>query len=78
MTYSKSADGGYCKYYVLFTQLEVSGQPLGMIINQPFSNLKHASEILNEHFKRKLHLLAVQKAKPFSHVMTNKAKSIEQ
>jgi len=31
LTYSKSVDGGYCKYCVLFAQTEVSGQRLGML-----------------------------------------------
>ena len=78
LTYSKSADGGYCKFCVLFAQVEVSGQQLGVLVNRPFTNLKHASEILNGHFSRKSHLLAVQKAKAFSNVMANKAMSIEQ
>ena len=78
LAYSKSADSGYCKYCILFAQTEVSGQRLGMLVNRPFTNLKHASDILNEHFNQKSHLLAVQKAKAFSNVMANNAVSIDQ
>ena len=46
-----------------------------LLVNRPFTNLKHASDILNEHFN---HLLAVQKAKAFSNVMANNAVSIDQ
>ena len=46
-----------------------------MLVNQHF---KHAGEILKEHFNRKSHLLAVQKAKAFSNVMANNAASIDQ
>ena len=49
-----------------------------MLVNQPFKNFKHAGEILKEHFNRKSHLLAVQKAKAFSNVMANNAASIDQ
>jgi len=49
-----------------------------MLVNRPFTNLKHASNVLTEHFNQKSHLLAVQKAKAFSNVMANKAVSIDQ
>ena len=51
---------------------------MGILDNKPFTNLKHASNVLTEHFNRKSHLLALQKAKAFSNVMANKAASIDQ
>jgi len=78
LAYSKSAEGRYCKYCVLFAQTEISGQRLGILVNKPFTNLKHASNVLTECFNRKSYLLAVQKAKAFSNVMANKAVSIGQ
>jgi len=53
-----------------------------MVVN---TDLKHASNVLTEHFNQKSNLvavqksilLAVQKAKIFSNVMANKAVSID-
>lgn len=81
LAYSQNADGGYCKYCVLFAQCEASSQAFGILVNQPLTNFKKASNILIKHFGckgRKSHQIAVEKAKAFCNVMTNQAVSIDQ
>ena len=81
LVYSQAADGGYCKYCVLFAQCEASVQAFGTLVNRPLTNFKKASDILKDHFGcrgRKSHQIAVEKAKAFCNVMTNQARSIDQ
>ena len=81
MIYSQVADGGYCKYCVLFAQYETSVQAFGTLVNRPLTNFKKASDILKDHFGcggRKSHQIAVEKAKAFCNVMTNQVRSIDQ
>ena len=81
LVYSQVADGGYCKYCVLFAQCEASFSAFGTLVNRPLTNFKKASNILNNHFGckgRKSHQIAVKKAKAFCDVMTNQVKSIDQ
>ena len=65
LVYSQLADGGYCKYCVLFAQYETSNQAFGTLVNQPLTNFKKASNILIYHFScngRKSHQIAVEKS----------------
>ena len=81
LVYSQAADGGYCKYCVLFAQCEASFSAFGILINRPLANSKKASNILNDHFGSggcKSHQIAVEKAKAFCDVMTNQVKSTDQ
>ena len=78
LVYSQEADGGYCKFCVLFAQRETSVQSFGTLVNRPLTNFKKASNILTDYFScrgRKSHQIAVEKA---SSVMTNQARSIDQ
>ena len=42
LVYSQVADGGYCKYHVLFAKCETSVQAFGTLVNQPLT--KKASD----------------------------------
>ena len=50
LIYSKSQDGGYCLFCMLFGQCEPSVKELGILVNRPLTNFKNAIEKLNEHF----------------------------
>ena len=81
LVYSEVADGGYCKYCVLFAQCEASVHAFGALVNRPLTNLKKATNILPDHFSHKgcrSHRIAVEKAKAFCNVMTNQSLSIDQ
>lgn len=64
LVYSKSEDGGYCKYCVLFGRCESSVKELGVLVNRPLTNFKKASEKLAEHCAKsqKSHHDAMEKA----------------
>jgi len=77
LVYSKSVDGGYCKFCVLFAQSDIKGQQLSTLVNRPLTNFKKALDALNKHFEHKFHQMAVQRAKDFIDVTTYKAVSID-
>ena len=81
LIYSKSQDGGYCLFCVLFGQCEPSVKELGVLVNRPLTNFKNAIEKLNDHFfskDRKSHRAALEKAMAFLAVKENKVVSIDQ
>ena len=80
LVYSKSEDGGYCKYCVLFGRCESSVKELGVLVTRPLTNFKKASEKLVEHFtkSRKSHQNAMEKAMTFIAVTEKQALSIDQ
>lgn len=79
LVYSESANGGFCKYCVLFGKCDPRVKELGVLVNKPLINFKKATEKLDEHFHRKqFHKLAVEDAMMFSKIQKNKALSIDQ
>ena len=46
LVYSKSQNGGYCKYCVLFGEHEPSVKELDVFITKPFTNFRKATEQL--------------------------------
>ncbi len=62
LVYSVSDDGGYCKFCVLFGNVDPA-QELSILVKRPLKNLKKAKEKLNDHFsarEQKNHLAAVE------------------
>ena len=81
LVYSESKEGGYCKYCVLFATCEGSVKGLGVLVNQPLTYFKKATEILLDHFHakgRKSYLAALERAMAFLAVMENRTLSIDQ
>ena len=81
LVYSKSQNGGYCKYCVLFGKHEPSVKELGVFVTKPFTNFKKATEQLGGHFHgagvskgSKTHHNAMQDATTF---MTKKGSRID-
>ena len=85
LVYSEKENGGYCKFYVLFSQAPYSMPSLsGTLITCPLTNFKKASDKLREHFSgtnsnsaRKYHLQAVETAQQFKAVMENEVLPID-
>ena len=79
LVYSESANGGFCKYCVLFGKCDPRVKELGVLVNKPLTNFKKATEKLDEHFHGKqFHKLAVEDAMMFTKIQKNKALSIDQ
>ena len=79
LAYSESADGGYCKYCVLFARCGPTVVQLGVLVNKPLTNFKKATEKLDKHFfECQFHKSAVEAAMMFSKVQQNKALAIDQ
>ena len=53
LVYSESADGGFCKFCVLFAKCTSTMKELGIFVTKPFTNFKKAAEKLDEHFHGK-------------------------
>ena len=84
LVYSKSHNGGYCKYCVLFGKHEPSVKELGIFVMKPFTNFKKASEQLGGHFHgtkaskgSKTHYNAMQDATTFMKAMKKKGTRID-
>ena len=79
LVYSESADGGYCKYCVLFAKCGPAITELGVLVNKPLTNFKKATEKLDKHFfETQFHKSAVEAAMMFCRVQQNKKISIDQ
>ncbi len=48
LVYSVSDDGGYCKFCVLFGNVD-SAKELSILVKRPLKNFKNAKEKLNDH-----------------------------
>ena len=84
LVYSKSQNGGYCKYCVLFGKHEPSVKELGVFVTKPFTNFKKATEQLGGHFHgtgvskgSKTHHNAMQDATTFMTAMEKKGSRID-
>ena len=84
LVYSKSQNGGYCKYCVLFGKHEPSVKELGVFVTKPFTNFKKATEQLGGHFHgtgiskgSKTHHNAMQDATTFMMAMEKKGSRID-
>ena len=80
LVYSESEDGGYCKFCVLFARCEASVKELGVLVTQPLTNFKKATDKLNEHFSskgRKFHMASIERAEAFCAVMEKRIPSID-
>lgn len=79
LVYSKSTDGGYCKYCALFAIRGPNIAEFGVLVNKPFTNFKKVSDKLDQHFfGKQFHKDAVQKAMMFKKVQLNQATLIDQ
>ena len=78
LVYSADDKGAYCKFCVLFGKF--SGKrinTLGVLIEQPLTNWKKATEKLTAHFSgAKYHMEAMELASNFQSIMNNKMPSI--
>ena len=84
LVYSKSQNGGYCKYCILFGKHEPSVKELGIFVTKPFTNFKKATEQLGGHFHgtgiskgSKTHHNAMQDATTFMMAMEKKGSRID-
>jgi len=80
LVYSVSDYGGYCKFWVLFGNVDPA-QEFSILVKRPLKNFKKAKEKLNDHFsarEQKNHLAAVEKAITFSSVQEKKILPIDQ
>ena len=72
LVYSKSTDGGYCKYCALFAICGTNIAEFGVLVNKPFTNFKKASDKLDQHFfGKQFHTDTVQTAMMFKKVQLN-------
>ena len=79
LVYSESADGGFCKFCVLFAQCTPTMKELGVLVTKPFTNFKKAVEKLSEHFHgKKFHKLAVEAAMIFMQIQNKRILLIDQ
>ena len=78
MVYSADDEGAYCKFCVLFGKFSDQRiNTLGVLIEQPLTNWKKATEKLIAHFSSaKYHVEALEIASNFTSIMNNKTPSI--
>ena len=79
LVYSESANGGFCKFCVLFPKCTPTMKELGIFVTKPFTNFKKALEKLDEHFHgKKFHKIAVEAAMTFMQIQNRRMLSIDQ
>ena len=81
LVYSESADGGFCKYCVVFVKCgpNCKVKELVVLVKKPLTNFKKATEKLDEHFHDKqFHKAAMEAAMLFIKLQKNKSLSIDQ
>ena len=82
--YSPIAKGGFCKYCVLFAKTDSSASTLGILVSQPLTSVRKATEILQNNFfgkdgKGKLsHAQAVIDAEYFKQYIGGQSDPIKQ
>ena len=78
LVYSANDEGAYCKFCVLFGKFSDNCiNTLGVLIEQPLTNWKKATEKLTAHFSTaKYHMEAMELASNFQSVMNNETPSI--
>ncbi|XP_072039158.1 uncharacterized protein [Amphiura filiformis] len=62
LVYSKTLDGGFCKYCALFAKKR---EKLGVLVNKPFTRWTKVSKVLGGHGENKYHIDAYRDAKIF-------------
>ena len=77
LVYSESADGGFCKFCVLFAKCTSTMKELGIFVSKPFTNFKKAAEKL-EHFHGKKFHKIVDAAMTFMQIQNKRMLSIDQ
>lgn len=76
LSYSKSLDGAFCVYCVLFGTDEVKYQKLGKLVCEKYNNWNCAVEKFNKHQSLVYHLTAMEKANGFLNIFNNKQVSV--
>ncbi|XP_050064205.1 zinc finger MYM-type protein 1-like [Aphis gossypii] len=76
LSYSKSLDGAFCVYCVLFGTDEVKYQKLGKLVCEKYNSWNCAVEKFNKHQSLIYHLTAMEKANGFLNIFNNKQNSV--
>lgn len=78
--YSEEKVGSFCKYCTIFSRSEFVGkgthQMVGALVTKPFTNLKKARELFNQHQNCTYHKHAVLTAENIKSVVNKKTKSV--
>ena len=78
LVYSESADGGFCKYCVVFGPCEPPETQLTVLVTKPLVNFKKASEKLDHHFLiSHSHKLAIESARVLQNSKSSHRPTVE-
>lgn len=80
LAYSEEKLGSFCKYCTIFFHSEFVGkeshQMAGGLVTKPFTNLKKAKELFNQHQNCTCHKHAVITAEIIRSIVNNKTESV--